>query len=123
MEIKGGGYIQGQTFRTIFLLVTINPNQRLTLHKKTALQTNDNKLEPRPGIIPDILGHLGDVGVVERGINLIENEEGGGMVRVDGEEKGECGDGFFATGELVHVTESFHGGHGVVLDAVEVGFL
>ena len=74
-------------------------------------------------MLVDVVCNLGDVGVVEGGVDLVEDEEGRGLVAVDGEEEGEGGHCFFAAGEVLHVAEALEGGHGVVFDAVEVGLV
>ena len=69
-------------------------------------------------MIADVCGDLGDVGVVEGGVDFVEDEEGGGLVAVNGEEQGQGGHGFLAAGEVFHVAEALERGHGVVFDAV-----
>ncbi len=74
-------------------------------------------------MLMDVVGNLGDICIIQRGVDLVEDEEWRGLVAVDGEEEGECGHCFFAAGEVFHVAEAFEGGHGVVFDAVEVGLV
>lgn len=102
-------------------------------------------LEVGAGNVLDVASDASDVGVVERGIDLVEHEEGRGVVavraekmvsleyeqvaeceqssRVDGEEEREGSHGTLSSRKLVHVAEALHGRHRVVLDAVQVGFL
>lgn len=71
-------------------------------------------------MLVDVVGDLGDVGVVERGVDLVEHEERGGLVAVHGEQEGQRGHGLLPAGEVLHVAEPLERGHGVVLDPVEV---
>lgn len=86
--------------------------------EQARLQANDDKLHARAGVVADIRGDFGDVGVVEGGVDFVQDEEGRGLVAVDGEEEGERGHGLFAAGEVLHVTEALERGHGVVFDPV-----
>lgn len=68
----------------------------------------------------DIVGDPGDVGVVERGVDFIKDEEWRRLVRVHGEEESKGGHCLFAAGEVFHVSEALERRHGVVFDAVEI---
>ena len=74
-------------------------------------------------MVADVAGDARNVCIVEGGIDLVEHEEGGGLVGVDGEEEGEGGHCFLAAGEVLHVAKAFEWGHGVVLEAGSVGFV
>lgn len=69
-------------------------------------------------MVADVGRDLGHVGVVEGGVDLVQDEKRGRLVAVDGEEEGEGGHGFFAAGEVFHVAEALEGRHGVVFDSV-----
>lgn len=116
-------YIQRQRFTRIGPLIPVNPHQRLAPLKKSRLQANDDKLHPGPRVVANVSRDLGHIGVVEGGVDLVEDEEWGRLVAVDGEEESERGHGFFAAGEVFHVAEALEGRHGVVFDAVEVGLV
>lgn len=122
---KEGGkhYIQRQRTTTIRRLIAINPHERLTPLKQPGLQTDHDKLHARPRVVTDVSRDLGDVGVVEGGVDFVKDEEGGGLVAVHGEEEGQRRHGFFAAGEVLHVAEAFERRHGVVFDSVEVGLV
>ena len=48
----------------------------------------------------DVRGHLADVCVVQSRVNLVQDKEGSGLVRVDGEQEGEGRDGFLSAGQV-----------------------
>lgn len=104
-------------------LIPENSHQRLRMLEQPSLQTDDNKLESRTRLATDIIADLLDVIIVESSIDFVEDEEGRGLIGVDGEEEGESGHGLFSSGEMLHVAETLHRRHGVVLDAVEVGLV
>lgn len=120
--ITGDTHIQRKSLATISSLVPINSNQRLTKLKQSSLQTDNYKLHTRSSMVADIIGNSRDVGIIERRVYLVENEEWRWLVGMDGEEKGESSHCLLASGEMLHVSESLERGHGVVFDAVEVGF-
>lgn len=74
-------------------------------------------------MVADIRGDLGDVGVVEGGVDFVQHEEGRWLVAVHGEQEGERRHCFLAAGEVLHVAEPLEGRHGVVFDSVQVGFV
>lgn len=45
------------------------------VHSQRSLETNNNELEFWPTMAPDICGDTGDIGVVQSGVNLIQDEE------------------------------------------------
>lgn len=116
-------HIQSQRLATIRPLIPINPHQSLAALEQPRLQTNDNELHARAGMFANIAGDFGHIGVVERSVDLVEHEEGRRLVAVHGEEEGQRGHGFLAAGQVLHIAEAFERRHGVVFDAVEVGFV
>lgn len=74
-------------------------------------------------MLSNILANPCHIGIIQRGVYFVQDEKGGRLVAVDGEEEGESGDGFLAAGEVLHVTEAFEGGHGVVFYPREVGLV
>lgn len=120
---KGETHIQSQGLTAISPLVAINPNQGLATLEQAGLQTDDDKLHARAGMFANIIGDFGDIGVVERGVDFVEHEEGRRLVAVHGEEEGERGHGFLTPGQVLHVPEAFEGRHGVVFDAVQIGLV
>lgn len=93
-EKKESAHIQSQRLAAICPLIPINPDQSLAALKQTGLQTNNNKLHTGAGMLANVIGDFGDVGVVERGVDFVEHEEGRGLVAVHCEEKGKRGHGF-----------------------------
>lgn len=71
-------------------------------------------------MIVDVVRDTSDIGIVERGINFIQDKERRGLVRMNGKQKSQGGHGLFATREVLHVSEPLQRGHSMVLDAVEV---
>ena len=49
-------------------------------------------------------GEARGVGFVERGIDFVQDAEGGGLGFEDGHDQGDGGHGFFAAGEQRHAT-------------------
>lgn len=72
---EGSTYIQRQGFATILHLVAIDSDERLTILEQTLLETDENKLHARPGVLADVVGDARDVGVVKRGVDLVKHEE------------------------------------------------
>lgn len=68
-------HIQRQTLTTIRVLIPIDTHQRLTVLEQTRFQTDHDELHTRRGMVPDIVRDLADVGIVQCGVNLIEDEE------------------------------------------------
>ena len=71
----------------------------------------------------DIIRDLSYIRIIQCRIHFVEHEEGGGLVGVHCEEEGQGGHGLFATTEVLHVSETLEGRHGVVFYAGEVGFV
>lgn len=115
--------IQRQSPRRINALIPHDTHQRLTILKQTGLETDDHKLHARARMIPHIRRQTRGVRIVERGVDLVEDEEWARRVCVDGKEECEGGHCFFAAGEVLHVAEALQWGHGVVFDTREVGFV
>lgn len=61
-------------------MISVDTNERISTLVERALQTDDNKLETVRGLSSNVVGNLGDVGVIECGIDLIQNEERGRLV-------------------------------------------
>ena len=61
-------------------MIPINAYERIASLVKRALETDDNELEVVRGAMSDVVSDFGDVGVVEGCVNLIEDEERGGLV-------------------------------------------
>ena len=55
----------------------------------------------------DVGGHLADVGVVQGGVNLVQDKEGGGLVRVDGEQQRQGRDGLLSARQVGHGLDNY----------------
>ena len=75
------------------------------------------------GALPDVLRHACDVGCVQRGVDLVKDEEGTGPVAVHREEESQGRHGLLATAELLHLPETLGRRHGGVLDAPVEGVI
>lgn len=69
-------------------------------------------------MVVNVVRDTSNIGIVERGINFVQDEERRGLVRMDGKQKSQCGHGLFATREVLHVSEPLQRGHSMVFDAV-----
>ena len=58
--------------------------------------------------LTNVLCDACDVDVIERGVDLVHDEEWRRAVLVAGKEESEGGDGALPARELVHVTEALH---------------
>ena len=65
----------------------------------------------------DEAGEAADVGLVERGVDFVEDAEGRGLELEDADEERERGEGFFSAGEEEDVLELFAGRRGDDVDA------
>jgi hypothetical protein len=80
-------YIKCQSLTTISFLISENTYQTLATLEKARLQTDDNKLHSRTGMLPDVVLNLLNIGIVKRSINLVQNEERTGLIGVNSEEE------------------------------------
>jgi hypothetical protein len=117
---NGVTHIQRQRLGAVDLLVSKDTHQTLTTLEQTSLQTNNNELHSRTRMLLDIVLDLLYVGVIERSIDLIKNEERTGLVRVHSEEECEGSHRLLTTGKMLHVTEALEGRHGMVFDARQI---
>jgi hypothetical protein len=74
-------------------------------------------------MLSDVVCDPADVGIIECGINLIQDEEGRRLIAVDGKQQSKSRHCLFSARQLVHVSETLHRWHGVVLDPAQVWFL
>jgi hypothetical protein len=56
-------------------LIAVDSNKGVTTFIQGALQADDNKLERIGRLAPDIVGDLGNVGVVQRSVYFIKDEK------------------------------------------------
>ena len=110
---------------------------------KLLLERDDDGLQSAR-LASDEAGHLADVGVVQRRVDLVQHEERSRLVAVtrtkisstdrdtetrrprspvDGEEQRQSGHRFLASGQVGHGLEALARRHAVVVDAVQVGLL
>lgn len=122
-EEKLATYVQRQGLAGIGALVAIDAHQRFAALEKASLQADDYELHAGTRVIADVRRDLGDVGVVQSGVDFVQHEEGRRLVAVHGEQEGQRRHGFLASGEVLHVAEPLEGRHGVVFDSVQVGFV
>lgn len=113
-------YIQCQRFAAVFVLVSVNTYQSLAVLEESRLQTDDNELHTGGSVVVDVVGNPSNVGVVKRSIDLVENEERRRLVGMDSEQQCQSRHCLLTTREVLHISESFQWGHGVVFNAVEV---
>lgn len=78
-------HIKRQRFAAVLDLVPVDTDQSLTVLEQSGLQTNHDELHARCGVVMDIVGNAGDVGVVQGCVNLVQHEEWRWLVRVDSE--------------------------------------
>lgn len=113
-------HIESQRLAAILYLITVDANKSLTVLEETGLQTDDNELHAGGGVVVNVVGDTGHVGIVESSINLVEHEEGRWLVGVNGKQQSERCHGLLTTRQVLHIAESLQGRHSVVLDTVEV---
>ena len=94
-----------------------DPDQGVGMRVELLLQGDHHDVH-RAFLTLDIGGDLADVGVVQGGVNLVQDEEGSRLVAVDGEEQGQGRDGFLSARQVGHRLESFTRSHTVVVDAL-----
>ena len=75
MRVGEVTYIHSQCFTAVRRLIAVDAHQGFAVLEKTSLQTDDDELHPRGSMVADIVGNPRDVGIVESGINLVEDEE------------------------------------------------
>lgn len=119
---EGGGNVR-ETLRAALNLISEYSNKRLALLEETSFQTDDDELESRTTMPTNVIRDFLDVGVVECGVDLIQDKERAGLIRVDGKEESQGGDCLLAAREMLHVAESLHRRHGVVFYSIKVGFV
>ena len=56
-------------------MISVDTNKRMSTLIERALQADDDELKTVRSLGPNIVGNLGDVGVIEGGIDLVQNEE------------------------------------------------
>lgn len=113
-EDNSRAYIQSKCSGAVDFLVTVNTNQALTVLKQAGLQADDNELHTGTGMLPNILLYFVDIGIIERGVNLIKNKERARLVAVDGEQQGQGCHSLFTSGQVLHIAESLKRWHGMV---------
>ena len=64
-------------------MVPENADQGVAAFIQRTFQRDDNELEGFRSVGADVVCYLGDIGVVERSINLVEDEKGRGLVAAD----------------------------------------
>lgn len=74
-------------------------------------------------MLSNVVCDSADVGVVECCVNLIQDEEWGRLIAVDGKKQRKSRHCLLSARQLVHISETFHRRHGVVLDSTQVWFL
>ena len=95
-----------------------DPDQGVGMRVELLLQGDHHDVH-RAFLTLDIGGDLADVGVVQGGVNLVQDEEGSRLVAVDGEEEGEGRDGFLSSGQVGHGLEPLARSHAVVVDSLQ----
>merc|ERR1712200_230687 len=80
-------------------------NQGIGVRVEFFLQADDHDVHLVP-LRLDVGGDLANVGVVKSGVDLVEDEEGGGLEAVDGEEQGQGGDGLLTYAKVRHRLEN-----------------
>jgi hypothetical protein len=113
-------HIQCERLARIGTLVSVDADKGLAALEQTSLQADDNELHSRSGVVPDVVGNLRNVCVIQSGIDFVEHKEWRGMIAVYRKQEGEGSHGLLPPGEMFHVPETFEGGHCIVLYAVEV---
>merc|ERR1719447_2020900 len=97
-------------------------NQSIGVRVEFFLQTDDHDVHLFPLRLA-VGGHLANVGVVKSGVDLVEDEEGGGLEAVDGEEQGQGGDGLLTSTKVRHRLEPLAWSNTVVVDPLQVRLL
>ena len=116
-------HIQRKSFTTIRTLISINPHESLAALEKTRFQTDNDELHAGLGMLTNVVGDLGNVRVVQGGIDFVENEERRRLIAVNGKEQCQGGHGLLATRKMIHVAKALEGRHGVIFDAFQIGFV
>ena len=70
-------------------MIPVNTDERLTSLVQGSLERNDDELERVAGVLTNVVADLGDVLRVERGVDLVEQEEGRGTNLEDRDEERE----------------------------------
>src|SRR2546421_1020298 len=68
----------------------------------------------------DVPSNLRHVCVIKSCINLVEDKKWTGLIAVNGKEQGQRSHGLLSTRQMLHVSESFQGRHGVIFDSVKI---
>jgi len=68
-------YIQRQRARAVHILVSVDSNQGVATLIQRTLQADDNELERVRCLAPDVVGDLGNIGVVQSSIYFVENKK------------------------------------------------
>ena len=111
----------------------------MTLLIQWSFQADHYELERVRCVGANIIRHLGDIGVVQSSIHLVEDEEGSwlitkpesinhrtwndGISPMDGKKKSQGRYCFLPAWKLFHVSEPLHRRHGVVFDTTVIRFL
>jgi hypothetical protein len=74
-------------------------------------------------MLSDVVCDPADVGIIECRVNFIQDKERRRLIAVNSKEQRKSRHGFLSARQLVHVSETFHRRHGVVLDPAQVWFL
>lgn len=136
------GEVYGDGAGAVALAVFVDANERIGFVEERILEGDDDALQAivacsgsaavaegaayvhlTPEHLPNVASHLGDVGLVEGGVDFVEYEKRRGMEAMNGKEQGKGGDGLLSPGELLHISEALHWRHGTVLDATHERFL
>lgn len=69
-------HVERQGLAAVLHLVTVDADKSLAVLEKTTLQTDDNELHARGGVVMDVVGDTGHVGVIKGSVDFVEYEEG-----------------------------------------------
>lgn len=135
--------VKSQAFGTSPLVIPEDAYQSIGLFVKGALQADHHKLKGFVSLVSYVICNSPHIGIVQGCIDLVQHKKRRGLIAMtsqtsrqypvkercksdlpmDCKEQGQCGHGLFTSRELIHVSEAFHGGHGVVLDSMKIRLL
>ena len=97
---------QGSRFLHL-LRICRDSDQSVGVGVELLLETDDHDVHaPLLGL--DVGGHLADVGVVQGRVDLVQDKEGGGLVRVDGEQQRQGRDRLLSAGQVGHGLDNYN---------------
>jgi len=73
-------HVESQRLAAVLHLITVDADKRLTVLEETSLQTDNDELHARSGVVVNVVGDASHVRVIEGSINLVEHEEGRRLV-------------------------------------------